>query len=55
MKDDDKKSNRFYIVPQTEEEIRRNLKLIEKMREKGLLEKHEKTFRINKDGNILEK
>ena len=48
------KSNKFFIVSQTEEEIERNRKIIEKLRYSGLLEKYEKTFRIGKDGTITE-
>lgn len=51
-KQDNKKGNKFYIVPQTEEEINRNRKIIEEMRKRGLLEKYEKTFRIEKDGTV---
>ena len=49
------KSNKFFIVPQTEEEIERNRKIIEKLRDSSLLKKYEKTFRIGKDGIITEK
>jgi len=52
--DINKKGRKFYIVPQTDEEIERNRKMIEKMRKEGLLEKHEKTFRIQKDGTVNE-
>ena len=48
------KSNKFFIVPQTEEEIERNRKIIEKLRGDGVLEKYEKTFCIGKDGTITE-
>ena len=48
------KSSKFFIVPQTEEEIERNRKIIEKLRDNGLLEKYEKTFHIGKDGTITE-
>ncbi len=51
---DNKDKKRFYIVPQTEEEIERNRKIIEEMRSKGLLQKHEKTFKIEKDGTITQ-
>lgn len=44
--------NKFYIIPQTEEEIERNRKMIETLRRNGLLQKHEKTFHISNDGNI---
>ena len=46
--------NKFYIVPQTDEEIERNRKIIEQLRAKGLLQKYEKTFKINDDGTITE-
>ncbi len=49
-----KKRQEFYIVPQTEEEIERNRKSIEELRAKGLLEKHEKTFRLLDDGTVIE-
>ncbi len=55
MDQDKQKPNRFYIIPQTEEEIERNRKMIEEMRKKGLLQKYEKTFKIDKDGTISEK
>ena len=45
--------NKFYVVPQTKEEIERNRKIIERLREKGLLKKYEKTFQIEKDGIII--
>lgn len=48
------KSNKFFIVSQTEEEIERNRKIIKKLRSAGVLEKYEKTFRIGKDGTITE-
>lgn len=41
-----KSRNKFYIVPQTEGEIERNRKKIEELRSKGLLQQHEKTFRL---------
>ena len=49
-----KNGQKFYIVPQTEEEIERNRKAIELLREKGLLEKYEKTFQILDDGTVIE-
>ena len=49
-----KKREKIYIVPQTEEEIERNRKSIEELRVKGLLEKHEKTFRLLDDGTVIE-
>jgi len=49
--DHDKK---FYVVPQTEEENEENRNKIEELRAKGLLQKHEKTFKINEDGSITE-
>lgn len=45
---------RLFVVPQTEEEIERNRKIIEELRAKGLLEGHEKTFKINDDGTVAE-
>ena len=42
----------FKIVPQTEEQIEKNRKMIEELRAKGLLEQHEKTFRIKDDGTV---
>ena len=36
-----KKSNKFFIVSQTEEEIERNRKIIKKLRDAGVLEKYE--------------
>ncbi len=49
-----KRRGRFTIVPQTEEEIERNRKSIEELRAKGLLERHEKTFRLLDDGTVIE-
>jgi len=49
-----KNRTKFYVVPQTEEEIERNRKTIEQLREKGLLQKHEKTFRMLDDGMVIE-
>ena len=46
---------KFFIIPQTEEEIERNRKIIEELRIKGLLEGHERTFKINDDGTVTEK
>lgn len=45
---------KFYIVPQTDEEIERNRKMIEELRAKGLLQKYEKTFKLNEDGTVTE-
>ena len=41
-------------MPQTEKEIEHNRKIIKKLRNAGVLEKFEKTFRIKKDGTITE-
>ncbi len=49
----DKKGQKFYIVPQTEEKIERNRKIIEEMRSRGLLEKYEKTFQFLPDGSVI--
>ena len=49
-----KNRTKFYVVPQTEEEIDRNRKTIEQLRGKGLLQKHEKTFRMLDDGTVIE-
>lgn len=49
-----KDKQKFFIVPQTEEEIERNRKMIEDLRAKGLLEKHEKTFKISDDGTVTQ-
>lgn len=49
----DKKGQKFYIVPQTEEEIEHNRKIIEEMRSRGMLEKHEKTFQLLPDGSVV--
>lgn len=56
MVEKNSKQNRknFFVVPQTEEEIERNRKIIEKLRAKGVLQKYEKTFRIEKDGTVVE-
>ena len=55
VKENDIKShNRFYVVPQTDEEIERNRKIIEELRAKGLLQKYEKTFKFNSDGTVTE-
>lgn len=56
MAEQNNKNNKgkFYIVPQTEEQIERNRKMIEELRAKGLLQKHEKTFRIEKGGTVIE-
>ena len=48
----DGNKNKFYVVPQTKEEIERNRKIIEQLRKRELLEKYEKTFQIQKDGTI---
>ena len=48
------KGKKFYVVSQTNEEIERNRKIIEKMRAEGLLQKYEKTFQIKKDGTVEE-
>lgn len=53
-KENKKTGQEFYIVPQTEEEIERNRKMIEELRAKGLLHKHEKTFKLNDDGTVTE-
>lgn len=45
---------KFFVVPQTEEEIERNRKIIEELRAKGVLQKYEKTFKIEKDGTVVE-
>ena len=45
---------KFFVVPQTEEEIRRNKKIIEELRAKGVLQKYEKTFKIKEDGTVVE-
>ena len=49
-----KNRTKFCVVPQTEEEIERNRKRIEELRAKGLLEQHEKTFRLLDDGTVIE-
>lgn len=49
-----KKGQKFYVVSQTDEGIERNRKIIEEMRAKELLQKHERMFQINKDGTIDE-
>ena len=54
MEGKDKRGKKFYIVPQTEEEIEQNRKIIEKLRAEGLLEKHEKTFQMLSDGMVIE-
>lgn len=46
--------NKFFVVPQTEEEIEQNQKKIEELRAKGLLQGHEKTFKIQEDGTVVE-
>ena len=53
--DDNKKIKRtkFYIVPQTEEKIERNRKIIEEMRSRGLLEKYEKHFNFSQTVRLL--
>lgn len=45
---------KFFVVPQTEEEIERNRKIIEELRAKGILQKYEKTFKIEKNGTVVE-
>lgn len=45
---------KFFVVPQTEEEIERNRKIIEELRAKGVLQKYEKTFKIEKDETVVE-
>ena len=54
MDEENKKEKKFHIVSQSEEEIERNRKIIEEMRAKGLLENHEKTFQVQKDGTVIE-
>ena len=56
MEEKNKKQNgkQFFVVPQTEEEIERNRKIIEELRSKGVLQKYEKTFKIEKDGTVVE-
>ena len=49
-----KGAQHWYIAPQTEAQIEENRKKIEELRTKGLLEKHEKTFRFNEDGTITQ-
>lgn len=49
-----KKENRFYIVPQTDEEIEKNRKIIEELRARGVLQKYEKTFKLNEDGTATQ-
>lgn len=53
-KNNNKRGSKFYVVPQTEEEIERNRKMIEELRAKGVLQKYEKTFKIEKDGTVVE-
>lgn len=52
--EEDVSKQKFYVVPQTEEEIEQNRKKIEELRAKGLLQGHEKTFKIQKDGTVVE-
>lgn len=54
LKDRRRNGNRWYIVPQTEEQRLENVKKIETMRAKGLLQKYEKTFQLDKDGDVTE-
>lgn len=49
-----KNRNKFYIVPQTKEEMERNRGKIEALRMKGLLEQREKVFRLLDDGAVIE-
>lgn len=51
---DKQSGNKFFVVPQTEKEIEQNRKKIEELRAKGLLQEHEKTFKIQKDGTVVE-
>ena len=53
-KNNNKHGSKFYVVPQTEEEIKRNRKIIEELRANGMLQKYEKTFKIEKDGTVIE-
>lgn len=53
-KKNNKRGSKFYVVPQTDEEIERNRKMIEELRAKGVLQKYEKTFKIEKDGTVVE-
>jgi hypothetical protein len=48
------KRGKFFVVPQTDEEIERNRKIIEELRARRVLQKYEKTFRIEKDGEVVE-
>ena len=45
---------KFFAIPQTEEEIKRNKKIIEELRDRGVLQKYEKTFKIKKDETVIE-
>lgn len=54
MPKNNQNKHKFYIVSQTDEEIERNRKIIEKLRANGLLQKYEKTFQIEKDGMAAE-
>jgi len=53
-KENKRKRRSFYIVPQTDEQIEKNRKIIEQLRAKGLLQKYEKTFKFNEDGTVTE-
>ncbi len=45
---------KFFVVPQSEEEIESNRKKIEELRAKGLLQEHEKTFQFLPNGTVVE-
>jgi tetratricopeptide (TPR) repeat protein len=45
---------KFFVVPQSEEEIESNRKKIEELRAKGLLQEHEKTFKFLPNGTVVE-
>jgi len=53
-KNNKQNGKKFFVVPQTEEEIERNRKIIEELRAKGVLQKYERTFKIEKDGTVVE-
>ena len=49
-----KHRKKFWVVPQTEDQIEHNRKAIETLQAKGLLAEHEKTFRFLDDGSVIE-
>lgn len=52
LKDRRQNRQKWHIVPQTLEQTEENRRKIEKLRAEGVLQKHEKTFKIHDDGTV---